>query len=55
MIIIKMALKGEKMSRLSHGKLWNVCKRELHPCQVATSNLLYWVQQVELGFPFPIR
>lgn len=54
-IIIKIALKGEKMSRLSNGKLWNVYKRELHPGQVATSNLLYWLQQLELGFPFPTR
>lgn len=43
------------MSRLSNGKLWNVYKRELHPGQVATSNLLYWPQQLELGFPFPTR
>lgn len=41
------------MSRLNNGKLWNVySKRELPPHQGATSNLLYWVQQLELGFPF---
>ena len=55
-IIIKIALKGEKMSRLNNGKLWNVySKRELHLHQVATSNLLYWAQQLELGSPFPAR
>ena len=43
------------MSQQSNWKLWNVYKREVHPYQVAISILLYLVQQLDLGLPFPTR